>query len=93
MSASAAQLSRMADHADAAVVLGQPDAHSEGPQAGGRGPEHGLHLPTGIVVHDGRLVVADAGPVRGAFVVFDESQAPDDELAAAIAASFEFDPA
>ena len=52
--------SSLADHADAAVVLGQPDAHSEGPQAGGRGPEHGLHLPTGIVVHDGRLVVADA---------------------------------
>ncbi len=46
------------DHSDAAVVLGQPDPHSEGPAAGG--PERGLNLPTGVIVHDGRLVVADA---------------------------------
>lgn len=42
-------------------VLGQPDARTEGPQAGGRGPESGLNLPTGLLVtDDGRLVVADA---------------------------------
>lgn len=48
------------DGAPADVVLGQADANSEGPAAGGRGPERGMHLPTGIVVTDGRLVIADA---------------------------------
>lgn len=48
------------DHAPADVVLGQPDFSSEGPQADGRGPGRGLHLPTGVLVHEGRLVVADA---------------------------------
>ncbi len=48
------------DGADADVVLGQPDFTSEGPAAGGRGCENGLHLPTGVLVHDGRLFVADA---------------------------------
>lgn len=48
------------DHAPADVVLGQPDFHSEGPQAGGRGPERGLYLPTGVGVFGGRLYVADA---------------------------------
>ena len=48
------------DHAAADVVLGQPDFASEGPAAGGRGPENGLHLPTGVIVADERLVVADA---------------------------------
>ena len=42
------------------VVLGQPDAHREGAAAGGRGPGYGLHLPTGVLIHDGRLIVADA---------------------------------
>jgi hypothetical protein len=42
------------------VVLGQPDATSEGPAAGGRGPRRGMNLPTGVLVHDGTLVVADA---------------------------------
>ena len=42
------------------VVLGQPDGETEGPAAAGRGPERGMHLPTGVLVHDGRLVVADA---------------------------------
>lgn len=43
------------------VVLGQPDSDSEGPQAGGRGPQEGLNLPTGVLVtDDGRLVLADA---------------------------------
>lgn len=49
---------------DAAWVIGQPDAMSEGPQAGGRGPERGLHLPTGLAVApvpggDELLLVAD----------------------------------
>ena len=48
------------DERPADVVLGQPDGTSEGPAAGGRGPEHGLHLPTGVLIHDGRLIVADA---------------------------------
>jgi hypothetical protein len=47
-------------HQPADVVLGQPDFTTEGPQAGGRGPEAGLRLPTGVLVHQGRLVVADA---------------------------------
>lgn len=49
---------------EAAWVIGQPDGVSEGPQAGGRGPRRGLHLPTGLAVvpvpGGGRmLVVAD----------------------------------
>lgn len=49
------------DGAQAAVVLGQVDATSEGPQSNGHGPEAGMHLPTGVaVLPDGRLVVADA---------------------------------
>lgn len=48
------------DEQPADVVLGQPDGTTEGPAAGGRGPERGMHLPTGVLVHEGRLVVADA---------------------------------
>jgi hypothetical protein len=48
------------DEQPADVVLGQPDGQSEGPAAGGRGPQRGMHLPTGVLIHDGRLVVADA---------------------------------
>lgn len=49
------------DGEPADVVIGQPDATSEGPQAGGRGPEQGLHLPTGLLrTPDGRFLVADA---------------------------------
>jgi hypothetical protein len=48
------------DHRPADVVLGQPDLYSEGPQAGGRGAERGLYLPTGVSVVAGRLLVADA---------------------------------
>jgi hypothetical protein len=49
---------------EAAAVVGQPDATTEGPQAGGRGPERGLHLPTGLAVARGPdgaalLLVAD----------------------------------
>lgn len=48
------------DEQPADVVLGQPDGQSEGPAAGGRGPERGMNLPTGVLVHEGRLIVADA---------------------------------
>lgn len=48
------------DEQPADVVLGQPDGVTEGHAAGGRGPENGLHLPTGVLIADGRLVVADA---------------------------------
>ncbi|NJN19235.1 MAG: hypothetical protein HC822_24765 [Oscillochloris sp.] len=49
-----------ADEQPADVVLGQPDFYSEGARAGGRGPERGLHLPTGVAVYEGRLLVADS---------------------------------
>jgi hypothetical protein len=42
------------------VVLGQPDAVSEGPAAGCGDTRSGLNLPTGVLIHDGKLVVADA---------------------------------
>ena len=48
------------DEQPADVVLGQPDGETEGPAAGGRGPERGMHLPTGVIVYDGKLIVADA---------------------------------
>ncbi|MEI7716116.1 MAG: NHL repeat-containing protein [Mycobacterium sp.] len=48
------------DEQPADVVLGQPDGTTEGHGAGGRGPENGLNLPTGVLIADGRLVVADA---------------------------------
>jgi hypothetical protein len=48
------------DGEPADVVLCQPDFFTEGPRAHGRGPENGLHLPTGVAIHDGRLLVADA---------------------------------
>lgn len=48
------------DGQPADVVLGQPDFTSEGAQAGGRGPERGLHLPTAVAVYGGQLFVADA---------------------------------
>ncbi|MCT7361594.1 NHL repeat-containing protein [Mycolicibacterium llatzerense] len=48
------------DEQAADVVLGQPDGVTEGHGAGGRGPERGMNLPTGVLVYDGRLVVADA---------------------------------
>ncbi len=40
------------DGQTADLVLGQPDFMSEGPKL--------LHLPTGVLVHEGRLIVADA---------------------------------
>lgn len=47
-------------HTPADVVLGQPSFADEGPAAHGRGPENGLHLPTGVIVAEGKLFVADA---------------------------------
>jgi hypothetical protein len=48
------------DSAPADVVLGQADAHSEGPAAGRTGPRNGMYLPTGVLVDQDRLVVSDA---------------------------------
>ncbi len=48
------------DEQPADVVLGQPDGLTEGRAAAGRGPENGMNLPTGVLIHDGRLIVADA---------------------------------
>lgn len=48
------------DGQPADVVLGQPDATSEGRAAGGRGPENGMNLSTGVLIHRGQLIVADA---------------------------------
>jgi hypothetical protein len=48
------------DGQPADLVLGQPDFYSEGPRAAGRGPRRGMHLPTGVLVAEGRLYVADA---------------------------------
>jgi hypothetical protein len=47
------------DGQPADVVLCQSDFFTEGPRAHGRGPENGLHLPTGVTIHEGRLLVAD----------------------------------
>lgn len=41
-----------ADHADADVVIGHGDMVTEGPEL--------FFLPTGVLVHDGRLIVCDA---------------------------------
>ncbi|MDW8144732.1 MAG: NHL repeat-containing protein [Roseiflexaceae bacterium] len=48
------------DGQPADVVLGQPDFYSEGPQAAGRGPRYGMYLPTGVIVIEGRLYVANS---------------------------------
>lgn len=48
------------DETAADVVLGQPDFESEGPAARGRGAENGVHLPTGVIVAEKKLFVADA---------------------------------
>ncbi len=47
-------------HRDADLVLGQSDFVSEGAQSAGQGPENGMRLPTGLLVHEERLIVADA---------------------------------
>jgi hypothetical protein len=48
------------DEQPADIVLGQTDGTTEGRAAGGRGPANGMNLPTGVLIHDGRLIVADA---------------------------------
>lgn len=48
------------DEQPADVVLGQPDGTTEGRAAGGRGPSNGMNLPTGVLIDDGRLIVADS---------------------------------
>jgi len=58
-----------ADGQGADVVLGQPDFTSEGPQASGAGARKGLHLPTGVDVINGDLVIADGWNHR--ILVFD----------------------
>lgn len=58
------------DEQPADVVLGQPDGTTEGRAANGRGPERGMNLPTGVLVHQGRLIVADAWHHR--ILVWDE---------------------
>ena len=40
------------------VVIGQPDFYCETHTNGG--PERGLFMPTGVAIHDGQLLVADA---------------------------------
>ena len=42
------------------IVLGQSGFFTEGANASGRGPSNGLRLPTGVTIHHGRLIVADA---------------------------------
>ncbi len=46
------------DEQPADVVLGQPNGTTEGRATGG--PERGMNLPTGVLVHGGKLIVADA---------------------------------
>ncbi|WP_237573426.1 NHL repeat-containing protein [Mycolicibacterium lacusdiani] len=65
-----------ADEQPADVVLGQPDGTTEGRAANGRGPERGMNLPTGVLVHGGRLIVADAWHHR--ILVWDEVPVLDD---------------
>ena len=60
-----------ADGAEADVILGQPDAASEGPNFAGASVAAGMHLPTGLLVDEaGRLIVADAWNHR--LLVWDE---------------------
>ena len=47
------------NHAEADVVLGQRDFLSDSPNAGGD-PSRGLYMPCGVVIHEGRLIVADS---------------------------------
>ena len=48
------------DAQPADIVLGQPDFESEGPAQSCGEYARGLHLPTGVIVVDGKLLVADA---------------------------------
>ena len=42
------------------IVLGQMDFETEGPACGNQNYANGFHLPTGVLVADGKLLVADA---------------------------------
>lgn len=42
------------------VVLGQLDAGSEGPARAAGDTRRGMNLPTGVLIHDDQLIVADA---------------------------------
>ncbi|UXA19943.1 NHL repeat-containing protein [Mycobacterium sp. SMC-4] len=64
------------DEQPADVVLGQPDGHTEGRAAAGRGPERGMNLPTGVAIVDGRLIVADAWHHR--ILIWDDVPQTDD---------------
>ena len=70
------------DGAPADVVLGQGSRTSEGPAAAGRGPRNGMHLPTGVAVLGGRLVVADAWHHR--LLVWEGVPERDDEAPVAV---------
>ncbi|MGV9709955.1 hypothetical protein ACWDTI_04755 [Gordonia sp. NPDC003424] len=48
------------DHRPADVLLGQSDWAEDSANDGGKGSRTGLHLPTGVLVHDGMLIVCDA---------------------------------
>lgn len=64
------------DEQAADVVLGQPDGTTEGRATGG--PERGMNLPTGVLVHDGKLIVADAWHHR--ILVWNEVPTADDTV-------------
>lgn len=48
------------DHLPADVLLGQSRWDEDGANNAGHGATTGLHLPTGVLVHDGALIVCDA---------------------------------
>jgi hypothetical protein len=48
------------DGQPADIVLGQPDFESEGPGAGQADSINGFYLPTGVIVAEGKLLIADA---------------------------------
>jgi len=48
------------DGQPADIVLGQEDFTSEGPASGNQNYANGFQLPTGVIVADGKLLVADA---------------------------------
>ena len=48
------------DGQPADIVLGQVDFTSEGPASGNQNYANGFHLPTGVIVANGKLLVADA---------------------------------
>lgn len=49
-----------ADGEDADLILGQPSATADGPQASGLGAARGFRMPSAIAMVEGHLVLADA---------------------------------